>query len=203
MKAVQSLPEISRIIVVNDGSTDETADIVRSCGIELLDLDRNIGKGGAMNAGARMVDSDIVVFLDADLGPSALEASKIISPVLIGQADLAVAALPEPRSQGRADLVKKTAAWAIWKASGLESIAPMSGQRAMTRQVLEAVLPFNDGYGVELGMSIRTLMKGFRLLEVPTTMVHRESGRDMEGFMHRGKLFLDILRTSMKELKGK
>lgn len=200
---MQSLPEVGRIIVVNDGSNDETAEVASNLGIEVLNLERNVGKGGAMNAAARLVDSDVIVFLDADLGPSAMEAGKIIAPVLAGDTDLAVAAFPTPAHRGSMDLVRKTAAWAVRRASGLESIAPMSGQRAMTRQVLDAVLPFNEGYGVELGMSIRTLLKGFRLLEVPTTMVHRETGRDMEGVMHRGKLLLDIVRTSIIELKGK
>ncbi|HBQ85947.1 MAG TPA: glycosyl transferase, partial [Syntrophomonas sp.] len=74
-----------------------------------------------------------------------------------------------------------------------------SGQRAMTREVLEAVTPFREGYGVELGMTIKALQKGFRIMEVPTTMTHNETGRDLKGFLHRGKQFVDVVRVIRQE----
>ncbi|MDD3024820.1 MAG: glycosyltransferase family 2 protein, partial [Syntrophomonadaceae bacterium] len=183
------------IIVVNDGSSDNTAELARAEGVFLLDIKQNCGKGGAMNAALPHIDTDIIVFLDADLGESAKQADLLIKPVMDGKADLCIAAFPPPRKKGGLGLVKGTAARALAKAGNMKSTAPLSGQRAMTRAVLQAVTPFNEGYGVELGMSIIALKNGFRIMEVPTTMSHKETGRDYKGFVHRGKQFVDVLKV--------
>lgn len=202
LQAVQSIAGIDQIIVVNDGSTDQTSARAREQGVTVLDLKENRGKGGAMNAVIPMINTDVVAFLDADLGASAAEARKIIDPVLAGETDLCIAAFPPPTKKGGFGIVKGTAARAIKKAGNIEVTAPLSGQRAMSRSVLEALTPFHEAYGVELGMSIAALQKGYRLMEVPTTMKHNESGRDLKGFLHRGKQFLDVIRVIRRETRG-
>jgi hypothetical protein len=156
-----------------------------------------------MNSSLPFVKTEVVVFLDADLGESAKEAYKIIDPVVDGLTDLCIASFPPPAKKGGFGLVKGTAAWAIKRAGNIEVTAPLSGQRAMTRELLDAVTPFSEAYGVELGMTINALLKGFRILEVPTTMHHNESGRDLQGFVHRGRQFVDVLRVINKEMRGK
>lgn len=203
LQAVQELDNITKIIVVNDGSTDKTAEVVRKLGVELIDLKINRGKGGAMNASLPYIDTDIVVFLDADLGSSASEAYKIIKPVIEEQADLVIAAFPPPQKKGGFGLVKGTAAKAIKKAGAMEVTAPLSGQRAMTKEVLLAVTPFSEAYGVELAMTINALRQGFKVMEVPTNMKHNETGRDLAGFLHRGKQFLDVLKVISHERRRK
>ncbi len=198
LKAVKSLSLVDEIIIVNDGSTDRTAEQVREMGITLIDLPTNQGKGGAMNAALPYVNCDLVVFLDADLGSSAKEAVKIIQVVADGLCDLAIAAFPPPTRKGGFGLVKGTAAWAIRRAGKMEVTAPLSGQRAMTRKALEMLSPFDEDYGVELGMTIKALALGLRVMEVPTTMSHKETGRDIKGFLHRGKQFLDVIRVLNK-----
>ena len=203
IRAVQTVPEIERILVINDASTDTTAEEVKKTGACLINLPRNMGKGGAMNRAAQELDAaDIVIFLDGDLGDSASQAGLILQPVLEGTADLAVASFPPPRRKGGFGLVKKTAAWAISRAGNLQSTAPLSGQRAMTREVLQAVLPFDKSYGVELGMTIRALRQGFRVVEVPTTMSHKETGRDFQGFKHRGRQLWDVLKVIVREWRN-
>lgn len=203
IQAVKELENITKIIVINDGSTDNTAEIVKELDIELIDLQTNRGKGGAMNSSLPYINGDIVVFLDADLGTSAKEASKIIEPVLQEEADLAIAAFPPPQKKGGFGLVKGTAAWAIKRAGGMEAKAPLSGQRAMTKEVLKAVTPFSEAFGVELAMTINALRQGFKVIEVPTTMKHNETGRDLSGFIHRGKQFVDVLKVITHERRGK
>lgn len=202
IRAIKSMSLQTEIMVVNDGSADETSRKAREQGAKVLDLKPNRGKGGAMNAAVPLLDTDIIAFVDGDLGDSAAQAYKIIEPVMDGQCDLCIAAFPPPTKKGGFGLVKGTAARAIRKAGKIEVTAPLSGQRAMTREVLQAVTPFEEAYGVELGMTIKALRQGFRIMEVPTTMSHHETGRDWRGFIHRGKQFLDVLRVIQKETRG-
>src|SRR6185437_14635373 len=68
IRPVLRAPSIEEVIVVNDGSTDSTAEVARAFhGVRVVDLPRNMGKGGAMAAGVAATDADILVFLDADL----------------------------------------------------------------------------------------------------------------------------------------
>ena len=60
---------------------------------------------------------------------------------------------------------------------------------------MRAVRPIASGYGVEVALTIKALQAGLRVLEVPTTMTHRHTGRDVSGFLHRGRQFVDIAVT--------
>lgn len=199
IRAIRQGSQVDTILVVNDGSSDSTSALAKNEKVQVLDLCPNRGKGGAMNAALEYIHTDVVAFVDGDLGPAAGEVSKILTPVLNGETDLCIASFPPPKKKGGFGLVKGTAARAIRKAGNIESHAPLSGQRAMTIEVLKAVTPFREGYGVELGMTLRALAHGFRILEVPTTMTHNETGRDLKGFVHRGKQFVDVVRVIVQE----
>ncbi|HBQ85948.1 MAG TPA: glycosyl transferase, partial [Syntrophomonas sp.] len=133
IRALKQRPEVNNILVVNDGSSDNTFALARQEGVEVLDLPSNRGKGAAMNSALEHINTDIIAFVDGDLGSAAGEVYKILAPVLEGKTDLCIAAFPAPTKKGGFGLVKGTAARAIRKAGNLESIAPLSGQRAMTR----------------------------------------------------------------------
>jgi len=54
------------------------------------------------------------------------------------------------------------------------------------------VRPFSSGYGAEVGITVRALRGGMKLVEVPTTMAHAATGRDIAGFAHRGRQFVHV-----------
>jgi len=87
-------PEVDEIVVVDDGSSDDTAAVARrfcrqSSRLRLIELSENQGKGGAMRWGARNTDADVLLFLDADLiGLKPEHLSALIEPVARGDAEM-------------------------------------------------------------------------------------------------------------------
>jgi hypothetical protein len=189
-----SAPEIDRVLVVDDGSTDETAARAAAAGADVLALPRNAGKGGALEAGVAEISgqADIVVFLDADLGETASQAAVLVRPVDADEADMTIAVLPRPAGSGGFGLVKGMARRGIRALCGFEATAPLSGQRAIRGSALTDLTPLEHGYGVEVGLTVRACRAGLRVLEVPTTMRHAATGRDLAGFAHRGRQFASV-----------
>lgn len=192
--AARAIEGVDRVMVVDDGSVDDTARRAEEAGAKVIQLVSNVGKGAALNVGAlRAEDADVLLLLDADLTDTAAQAELLLAPIVAGTADMAIASFPRPEGKAGFGLVKGLARWGIAHYGGpFEATAPLSGQRALTRRAVEAVRPFSTGYGVEVTTSIRALRAGLRLVEVPTTMSHAATGRDVSGFVHRGRQFLHV-----------
>ncbi|MDA8097262.1 MAG: glycosyltransferase family 2 protein [Clostridia bacterium] len=198
VRAALSIPEVDEVLVVDDHSGDGTAEAARAAGARVFSLPRNSGKGAALNYGIRQAIGEVVVLLDADLGVSAAQARKLVLPILAGEADVSIARFPRARRKGGFGLVKGLARNGIRYFTGLEMQSPISGQRALRREALEKLVPLAGGYGVEVGMTVDAARFGYRLIEVPVEMTHKETGRDVRGFLHRGRQFRDIAFTLLK-----
>jgi glycosyltransferase involved in cell wall biosynthesis len=192
------------VLLADDGSSDGTAEIGRAAGARVVRSERVIGKGGAATLAARAAmelaragtgpREAIFVLCDGDLGGSAAELTALARAVLDGQADLAVAAFSR-RVGGGLGLARGFARWAILRRCGLETVAPISGQRALTAQALADVLPFAHGFGMELGMTIDAVRAGHGVLEIELDLSHRASGRTPAGFVHRAAQLADFVRA--------
>ena len=201
VRALKKISSIMRIVVVDDGSSDATAKKADEAGAEVIRLEKNLGKGGALNEALKGLDYDVLLLIDGDLGESAIEAGKLLGPVLEGRADMTIADFPKPSTKGGFGLVKGTARWGIKRLTKVQMDEPLSGQRAIRRDVIENISKFGDGFGVEVGITIDTLRKGFKVKEVPTSMSHAETGRNARGFIHRGRQFCDVLRIILNRLR--
>ena len=103
LENIKDIEAISEIIVVDDGSSDNTSKVakeVKSDKITVITQDRNRGKGYALNNGLKvaMKKADIIGFLDADLGSSSKEVSKLIDPILNDEADVIIAKFPPAKN---------------------------------------------------------------------------------------------------------
>jgi len=197
VRAICSLPELDRVIVIDDGSHDDTAAIAETAGAQVVRLDRNRGKGTALSAGLDTAhDADIVMLLDADLGESASQAESLLKPLLAEEADMTIAGFPPADRPAGLGLVKGLARWGIRRLGGdFEATAPLSGQRALNRRTLRVATPFASGYGVEVTLTVRALRAGLTVVELPTTMSHATTGRDLAGFLHRGRQFIHVAQA--------
>ncbi|MGB9791175.1 MAG: glycosyltransferase family 2 protein [Thermacetogeniaceae bacterium] len=198
VRAVWKVEMVRQVVVVDDGSLDSTAERAADAGATVIRLPTNKGKGNALNVGIPHLNEPIIALLDADLGESASQLEVLARPVVDGVADMAIASFPRVKKGGGFGLVKGLARGGIYLLTGLWLQAPLSGQRVLRREVLAAVFPFAEGYGVEVAMTVKAARAGFRILEVPTTMSHRVTGRNWAGFKHRGKQFWHVLLTLLK-----
>jgi len=204
VKSLLALEGVERVLVVDDASGDSSAARAAEAGAEVVVNGSNLGKGGSLNRVLAGLRFEVLLLIDGDLGMHAAEAGKVLEPVLAGDADLAIAAFPPPRKKGGFGLAQGLARGGIKALSALEMRSPISGQRAMTRAVFDAVAPFREGFGVEVAMTLDAHRAGFRIVEVPTGMSHGETGRDFAGFVHRGRQFADITRAlASRALKRK
>ena len=198
--ALLSISGIDEVRVIDDGSTDGTAQAAAAAGARVVKLSRNLGKGGALNAALDdAASSEIVLMIDADTGKSAAEAARLLAPVKDGEADIAIAVPPKKAGTGGFGLALGLARRVIRRKTGFKAEAPLSGQRALNTAALEAARPFENGYGLETAMTIDALWAGLKIIEVPADFTHSYTYRDVKGFLHRGRQFLAILRIVFRK----
>lgn len=184
------------IWVADDASEDDTAEVAMTAGASVVSRGRPHGKGANVTAAAEAaLDVEeppaLVLLCDGDLARSAGQLKSLVAAVEAGECDLAVAAF-DRRVGGGFGIALGFAHWAIRRLCGFEAEAPISGQRAMQAEVLRETLPFADGYGMELGMTVDAVRAGYRLAEYRLDLSHRATGRTLDGFLHRGRQLLDF-----------
>ncbi|HET9677282.1 MAG TPA: hypothetical protein VFP21_07245, partial [Solirubrobacterales bacterium] len=113
--------------------------------------------------------------------------------------DLAVASFSR-RVGGGFGLALGFARWAIRRLCGLETEAPISGQRALRVETLRATLPFAKSYGMEIGMTVDAVRAGYRLREYELDLEHRATGRNLAGFLHRAVQLRDFAGVFLSRL---
>jgi glycosyltransferase involved in cell wall biosynthesis len=196
--AALALPGVDLVVVVDDGSTDQTGRVARAAGARVVRHSRNRGKAAAMETGAeavRLLDAATprhLLFLDADLGETARAAAALVAPVREGKADMTIAVFATRVKLGGHGMVVGLSREGIRRATGFEATQPLNGQRCLTRDAFEAARPLAHGFGVETGLTIDLVRKGFRVAEVEVEMSHRATGGDWRSQLHRARQLRDV-----------
>jgi glycosyltransferase involved in cell wall biosynthesis len=168
------------VIVVDDGSTDATAEVARAAGAQVVRHDTNQGKGVALNTGLREADCgdcDAVVVLDGDGQHQADEIPWILAPVLDHQADIVVGSrylekrgrVPRHRIWGHQVFTTLTNLL-----SGTHVTDSQSGFRAFSRQAVSTLIFSSNGFSVESEMQFQAREHGLRLIEAPITAQYED-----------------------------
>jgi glycosyltransferase involved in cell wall biosynthesis len=199
IKALKKINCIDTILVVDDGSSDATCDVVQQAGGQVLKLNKNSGKGNALRKGLEEMQHSIIAFVDADIGETAVEIEKLILPVLKNHADVTIGKIPFELGKGGFGVVKKFSRFALKQLTGVELESVLSGQRCFRRSVMDPKFLKYNRFGIEFGMTVDLINNDIRVMEVPIKIQHRVTGKDIKGFIHRGYQFLDILTVYLSK----
>ena len=202
------LPGVDLVVVVDDGSADDTAALAGDAGATVVRHSRGRGKAAAMETGAeavRLVETTAtpgtvgqarhLLFLDGDLGDSAAKAGPLVEPVRAGDADMTIAVFTDRVRRGGHGFVVGLSGAGIERATGWRPAQPLNGQRCLTRAAFELARPLAAGFGAETALTIDLLKLGMRVTEVEVPLAHRATGNDWESQVHRARQFADVARA--------
>jgi len=173
---LRTRPYVEKVIVIDDGSSDHTAEVAKLAGAEVIKLDYNTGKAYALLLGlrhARDAGCNVVVMLDSDGQHDPKDIQRIVGDIRAGKADLVIGSrfleknrgIPVYRQLGQKTLDLFTNFGAKTKVTDSQS-----GFRAMSCKALDNLDFKSDGYNIESDMIAHFSSKGLKITEVPISV---------------------------------
>ena len=171
------------IVVVNDGSLDDTARIAEEKGVFVLNLPYNLGIGGAVQTGYKFaceMDYDIAVQVDGDGQHPAAEISKLIETIQDDKADIVIASRYIEDNDRELFTIRRLGKWllsnTITVLTGLRITDSSSGFRAVNRKVMELFAQRYPRDYPEPETVAFLVREKFRVKEIPVAMNQRDLG---------------------------
>lgn len=196
LEYLNTWPEASQLIVVDDGSTDETASVAeqalaKSGTVEtrLLRYDANRGKGYAVRLGLLAATADIALFSDADLSTPITETAKLIDPLKSGECDLTFGSRALDRSligvhqSWRREQGGRVFNFIVRIATGLPFLDTQCGFKAFRLSVCRPLIEAAriDRFGFDVELIYLAHLAELRLREIPVRWDHYAGALDASG----------------------
>jgi dolichyl-phosphate beta-glucosyltransferase len=204
----------AEVIVVDDGSRDATADLVREYGrtnsiVRLLQNPGNRGKGYSVRSGMLSARGSIVLFTDADLSSPIEEAPKLLEALKAG-ADVAIGSrwlrseLQTQRQSMARQVLGRVYNVLLRALLGLQFKDTQCGFKAFRRSAAKALFPLQkiEGWGFDPEILFLAGRMGFEVAEVPVVWAHDEGTR-ISPIADGSKMVLEMARIRWFALTGK
>ena len=195
---------VDAAIVVDDGSSDDTVNVSRASGAEVILHPIRQGAGSATRTGfdAALKDgADIVVTLDGDGQHDADEIPLLVHPIKEGEADIVIgsrflrkAQVPRYRKFG-IDVIT----WLYNLGFKEKIIDAQSGFRAYSRKAIGVIEITDVGFGFSIQTLVQVRKHGLKIIEVPVSCIYHDSGSTMNPLIHGLNVALAVLRIRTKE----
>ncbi len=193
--AMQQLP----VLVVDDGSTDDTAALARSTGAEVLGQVPNQGKGAALRAGFRWAmdrDYDAVITLDADGQHDVDEITLFLEAFAARQDDLIIGARDFSQMPFTRRMANTMGTWLFSWALGQRVEDNQSGYRLISRRLMEYVLLIEEeGFEFEVEMIVDCVRGGYRMGWVGIRTIYAGETSHIQPWKHTVKFLKLVMRT--------
>lgn len=176
-----ALPDAREVLVIDDGSRDDTAAEAERAGATVLRRARNGGKGAAVRDGVAAARGELLAFLDADGQDDPADLPRLLDAVAAG-ADLVVGS----RFLGRFEpgaitpvnrLGNQFLTGVVNALYGTRLTDTQAGFRVVSRDAAARCGLSADRYDIEVDLLLRTLRRGGRVVEVPVRRMPRAHGR--------------------------
>jgi glycosyltransferase involved in cell wall biosynthesis len=205
---LRTKPYVDKVIVVDDGSKDKTAETAQLAGAEVVQHITNGGKGAALKTGfeyAEKLHVDVVVCLDADAQHNPDDIPKIIAPILSGEAEMVIASRYENKD-GVKDIpiYRRFGLWVLNKATNFGSecnvMDTQCGFRAYSGEVLGKFGFKKKGFSVESEMLEDAIENNIKIKEVPFVPKYDVLNSSTEKPVKHG---LGVLNSILKIIKDR
>lgn len=182
---------IDKVIVVDDGSTDNTSKVARAAGAEVIRHKTNQGAGAAVRTAfkaAKRGHADILVTLDGDGQHNPDEIPRLLAPILDGEADLVIGSRFLRSNFRQMPRYRKFGIDVITFLYNLGSKLKVSDSqccfRTQNRRLIEAVNITDTGFGFSVQVLIQARKRGFNIKEVPVSCIYHSQGSSLNPVAH-------------------
>jgi len=186
------------VIVVDDGSLDNTFKVANNSGALVIRHNRNMGQGAALKSGLKLASGDIVVMLDADGQHDPAEIPKLIDPILRNEADLVIGSRYLGGNSGFGpirELLDKLFLFFIRILTNSKLTDSQSMFRGIRREVFKNISLHAD-YTISGELIIKAKKMGLRITEVPIHVSRRIHGRSYVNIYYPIHVIFTMLRSA-------
>ena len=208
VQTLEALELPCETIIVDDGSTDQTAQIAVRYGLKVVKNPFRRGKGASIRQGLRYASGNCVVTMDADGSNVPTDLPSLIKPIMKGNADVVIGSRFEQQLAGSAQepFIRRIGNaffnLAIFLSTGFPVTDSQSGYRAFSRQVLVSVPTYTNGFEWETEVLLKVVKGGYRIVDVPIHYKERVAGVSRLALLSDSIKFLTlIVRGQLGTLK--